>query len=333
MLVPLVEGDMQPTTQVPGIHHVTAIAGNPTRNASFYVETLGLRMVKRTVNHDDKYTYHFYYGDGEGTPGTNITFFPWTNRGRPGTFGDGQTQTAAFLIPMDAVDYWTERLDTEDIGFETTQRFDEEVIRFDDPDGITLELVATEDVPDGQPWADSPVQTADQCRGLHGVTLALADREPTANVLQTMGFERSEAEDGRVRYRTDTGDSAIGSVVDLVETDLGRGRMGLGTIHHVAFRANDQSQQEMWQQVLREHDLHVTNVIDREYFHSIYFREPGGVLFEIATMGPGFTIDESPEELGTQLMLPEWLEDEREEIEQRLAPFDQPAPMVNGLEN
>jgi glyoxalase family protein len=165
------------------------------------------------------------------------------------------------------------------------------------------------------------------------VTLALADREPTANVLQTMGFERSEAEDGRVRYRTDTGDSAIGSVVDLVETDLGRGRMGLGTIHHVAFRANDQSQQEMWQQVLREHDLHVTNVIDREYFHSIYFREPGGVLFEIATMGPGFTIDESPEELGTQLMLPEWLEDEREEIEQRLAPFDQPAPMVNDLEN
>lgn len=324
---------MQPTTQVPGIHHVTAIAGDPTRNAAFYTETLGLRMVKRTVNHDDTSTYHFYYGDGEGTPGTNITFFPWADRGRPGAFGDGQTRTTAFLIPMEALDYWTDRLDVEDIDFETVTRFDEDVIRFDDPDGITLELVAVDDVPDGQPWASGPVPSAYQSRGFHSVTLALADRGPTADVLETMGFERVGEEDGRVRYRTDAGDSAVGSVVDLVETDLGRGRMGIGTVHHVAFKASDQGEQQMWQQALQERGLHVTKVVDRVYFHSIYFREPGGVLFEIATMKPGFTVDESFEELGTHLTLPDWLEDEREEIESRLVAFNQPAAIADGSGN
>ena len=317
---------MEPETRIPGIHLVTAIAGDPTRNAAFYTEVLGLRLVKKTVNHDDKYTYHLYFGDGEGSPGTNITFFHWGDRGRPGSFGSGQTQTAAFLVPADAIDYWQDRLQHEDIEFEgPTTRFGEQVLTFEDPDGIELELVGVDDAPDGQPWEDGPVPVEHAIRGFHSVTLALADRGRTADVLETMGFTQTDEQDGRARYRTAS--DGIGSVVDLVETDIGRGQMGIGTVHHIAFKADDQDEQRMWQQVLQNKGLRVTEIIDRTYFHSIYYREPGGVLFEIATMGPGFTADEPIDELGTHLALPEWLEDERAEIETRLPAFD--APVVS----
>lgn len=314
---------MPPTT--PGLHHVTGIAGDPERNAEFYVETLGLRFVKQTVNHDDKYTYHFYFGDGEGTPGTNITFFPWGDRGRQGKFGAGQTLTTAYSIHLESLDYWLDRLESQDIDVSgPTERFGQTVIEFDDPDGITLELVASTDAPRGHQWEASPIPATHQLQGFHSVTLAVSDIDPTAEVLTTgLGYEFEAEEDGRYRYRSAAG--GPGSIVDLVETDQPRGQMGTGTIHHIAYKAEDTAEQEQWRDHLADQNLHVTEIIDRKYFHSIYFREPGGVLFEIATMGPGFTIDQNQDELGKELALPEWLEDERNEIESRLPSFDNPS--------
>ena len=331
-----------------GLHHVTAIAGDPERNADFYVGTLGLRFVKRTVNHDDTGTYHFYFGDEAGTPGTNITFFPWTDRGRDGEFGAGQTRHTAYRIPEDSVDYWRERLESRDVDVTETERFGETVLRFSDPDGIGLELVAADDatahgdpaevgdevdVGDGTVdhggsiatvWEDGPVPEERQLQGFHNVTLAVAEIDPTAAVLtDVLGYEFEGEADGRHRYRSATG--GPGSIVDLVETDAGRGRTGVGTVHHVAFKARDLEEQERWREAYADHGLSPSEVIDRKYFRSIYTREPGGVLFEMATMAPGFTADEEYEELGSRLTLPEWLEDERERIEAQLPAFDGPS--------
>jgi glyoxalase family protein len=312
---------MAPAT--PGLHHITAIAGDPDANAGFYVDTLGLRMVKRTVNHDDPSTYHFYFGDGEGSPGTNITFFPWTADGRPGAFGAGQTRTIAYLIPEGSVEFWTERLARKGVDYERTERFDETVLRFADPDGVELELVAADAPSDAVAWAESPVPEAYQLRGFYGVTLAVAEYAPTAEILtDVLGFELAAETDDRRRYRS--GPGGPGSIVDLVETDRGRGRMGVGTVHHVAFEAADVAEQEAWREAYAEAGLRPTDVVDRIYFRSVYVREPGGVLFEMATPKPGFTVDEDRDELGTQLVLPEWLENEREQIEARLPAFDGP---------
>ncbi|QLK25669.1 ring-cleaving dioxygenase [Natrinema zhouii] len=312
---------MSPDT--PGLHHVTAIAGNPQANADFYVGTLGLRFVKKTVNHDDTGTYHFYFGDGEGAPGTNITFFPWTDQGREGRFGAGQTQTTAYGISSDSVDYWRDRLESQDIEFEEEERFDETVLRFSDPDGIELELVASDGEFDATPWEDGPVPTEHQLRGFYNVTLAVDDYGPTETILtDVLGYELEAEADGRRRYRSATG--GPGSLVDLVETDAGRGQMGVGTVHHVAFVAESVDEQEEWREAFAAAGLSPSEVIDRKYFRSIYTREPGGVLVEMATTGPGFTEDEALEELGERLALPEWLEDERKEIEAQLPEFDGP---------
>lgn len=309
--------------ETPGLHHVTAIAGDPQRNADFYVGTLGLRLVKRTVNHDDPGTYHLYFGDGEGTPGTNITFFPWTDEGRPGQFGAGQTKTTAYRIPPGSVNYWRDRLESRDVAVDVEDRFGETALRFEDPDGIGLELVATEGATDATPWTEAPVPTDHQLRGFHGVTLAVGSVDATAAVLtDVLGYELEDEVDDRRRYRAAAG--GPGSIVDLVETDVGRGRMGVGTVHHVAFAAADVEEQEAWREAFADHGLSPTEVIDRKYFRSIYVREPGGVLFEMATTGPGFAVDEDPAELGSELVLPDHLEDERERIEAQLPPFDGP---------
>jgi glyoxalase family protein len=280
-------------------------------------------MVKRTVNHDDTGTYHFYFGDAEGSPGTNITFFPWTGDGRPGAFGAGQTRTIAYLIPEDSVEFWAERLTTGGIDYERTERFDETVLRFADPDGIELELVATDAPSDAVTWAESPVPEANQLRGFYGVTLAVAEYAPTVEILtDVLGFDLAAETDNRRRYRSDSGGS--GSIVDLVETDRGRGRMGVGTVHHVAFEAADVAEQESWREAYATAGLRPTEVVDRVYFQSVYVREPGGVLFEMATPEPGFTIDEDRDELGSQLVLPDWLEDDRERIESQLPSFNGP---------
>jgi glyoxalase family protein len=314
---------MPPTT--PGLHHVTAIAGDPNDNAAFYVETLGLRMVKRTVNHDDTGTYHFYFGDGEGTPGTNITFFPWTDAGRQGKFGAGQTRDTAYLIDPSAVDYWADRLTEAGVDVTRSDRFGDEVLSFSDPDGIGLELVAADAASDATPWSDSPVPEAYQLRGFHAVTLAVADVEPTAEILtDVLGYDHEATEGERHRYRSEAG--GPGSIVDLVETDTGRGRMAVGTVHHVAFEVADVEAEEALLEAFEERGLNPSGVIDRTYFTSIYVREPGGVLFEFATPAPGFTADEPLDELGSRLALPEWLEDEREAIEAQLPPFEPPAP-------
>jgi len=297
-----------------GIHHVTSIASDPQQNVDFYTEVLGLRLVKKTVNFDDKYTYHLYYGDEVGAPGTILTFFPFEN-GRSGRVGRGQTSATAFVIPEGSVEYWIDRLKSHDVEVDSPRtRFDETVVPFRDHDGQPLELVTgTTDI---DPWVDGPVPAENAIRGFHSVTLASLNPEQTGEVLETLGYEPTEQDDDRTRYRA-SGDRA--AIVDVREcSDVPQGRQGVGTVHHVAFRAPDEETQLEWRDQLNDSGLQVTPQKDRQYFKSIYFREPGGVLFEIATDEPGFTRDESKAELGTELKLPPWLENERRTLEERL---------------
>lgn len=320
---------MSPSTR--GLHHVTAIAGDPLANADFYVGTLGLRMVKRTVNHDDPETYHFYFGDREGTPGTTLTFFPWTDDGRSGEFGAGQVKTTAYLVPEESIDYWADRLIAEGVNYERTDRFEETVLRFRDPDGVELELVAADVPTDAVPWADSLVPERHQLRGLYGVTVAVADVDPTAEILtDVLGYEQEGVIDGRHRYRA--AKEGPGAVVDLVETDRDCGRIGVGSVHHLAVEAADRDQQRAWREEFLGRDLRPTSVIDRKYFQSLYVREPGGTLFEMATPDPGFTADEDRSNLGTRLTLPDRLEDERQRLEAALPGFDGP-PVGGGRDD
>lgn len=301
---------------------MTAIAGDPGANADFYVGTLGLRMVKRTVNHDDTGTYHFYFGDREGRPGTNITFFPWGPDGRPGRFGAGQTRTTAYLVPEGSLGYWTERLADAGVESERIERFDETALRFADRDGVELELVAADAESSATTWSESPVPERHQLRGFYGVTLGVAEFGPTAEVLTgVLGYELDREADGRRRYRSSPGGPA--SIVDLVAVE-GSGRMGVGTVHHVAFAVADVEEQAAWREAYQAQGLQPTEVIDREYFQSVYVREPGGVLFEMATTDPGFTADEPLEELGSSLVLPDRLETDRDRIEAELPSFDGP---------
>lgn len=305
-----------------GIHHVTAIASDPQENLDFYTEVLGLRLVKQTVNFDDKYTYHLYYGDAVGTPGTILTFFPFEN-GRAGQVGRGQATATAFVIPDDSVAYWIERLESNDVAVGSPQtRFDDTVISFTDHDGQPIELVTS--TTSIEPWTDGPVPTEHAIRGFHGVTITSLNPERTGDILRTLGYEPVGQETDRSRYRV-SGEQAV--TLDLQDDlDAPLGQHGVGTVHHVAFRAPDESTQLAWRDQLVDSGLRVTAQKDRQYFKSIYFREPGGVLFEIATDGPGFTRDESTAELGTELMLPPWLSSERDSIEDRLPDIKNPAP-------
>ncbi|SFR54512.1 ring-cleaving dioxygenase [Halogeometricum limi] len=309
-----------------GIHHVTAVAGDPSANVRFYTDVLGLRLVKRTVNFDDTQTYHLYFGDETGSPGTAMTFFPF-GEGRPGRPGRGQAVATAFVVPEGSLDYWRERL--ADRGVETTDRdrFGAGVLAFSDRDGQPLELVEGES--DVEPWTDGPVPEDAALRGFFGVTLHSADPGATGRVLELLGFERRDEAEDRVRYVAD-GDRA--TVVDLLERESPRGRPGVGTVHHVAFRVPDGETQMRWREELSDAGQYVTEQKDRQYFDSIYFREPGGVLFEIATDGPGFTADESVESLGSALKLPPWLESDREDIEARLPPLNA-ADTTEGVSN
>ncbi len=288
--------------QIPGIHHVTAIAGDPQVNVSFYVGVLGLRLVKQTVNFDDPATYHLYYGDHEGNPGTILTFFPWRDMPR-GRHGTGETVVTSFRVGEGSLAFWTRRLQALGIAFEgPSERFGEQFIAFADPDGMRLEIVASG-------------VGGEHIAGFHSVTLAESGYEATSQLLTgQFGYRQTETEGNRYRY-TATGD-AEGRVVDvLCQPDGRHGHMGSGTVHHVAFRAKDEPMQLAWRTQLSKAGLNVTPVLDRQYFHSIYFREPGGVLFEIATDPPGFAIDEPVQALGQHLKLPPGLEPERLAIE------------------
>ncbi|RYJ15415.1 ring-cleaving dioxygenase [Halogeometricum borinquense] len=307
-----------------GIHHVTAIADDPNENVRFYTDVLGLRLVKRTVNFDDPHTYHLYYGDETGSPGTALTFFPF-GEGRSGRPGRGQAVATSFAVPEGSLDYWRERFADHDVTVgEVEDRFGAEVLPFEDDDGQPLELI--EGKTDIEPWVGGPVPEAAAIRGFFGVTLQSKAPDATGRVLELLGFERGDEADDRVRYVAH-GDRA--TVVDLLKREPPRGRPGTGTVHHVAFRAPDTETQMEWREKLTAAGQYVTQQKDRQYFESIYFREPGGVLFEIATDGPGFTADESVESLGSELKLPSWLADDREEIAAHLPPLDAVAGEVS----
>ncbi len=306
-----------------GIHHVTAIAGEPQRNVDFYVGILGLRMVKKTVNFDDPGTYHLYYGDGAGSPGTVMTFFPWAGAPR-GRIGSGQLTVTSFSIPATSLGYWTERLVEGGVRFEKPEdRFGETILRFPDPDGLRLELVAAAD--EGREgWSDGPAPAEHAVRGFHHVMLTVADPSRTAKLMtDTLGFRQTGEAEGRTRY--EAGEGGPGNTVDLADgTGFPRGTMGVGTVHHVAFRVPDDETQLALREEVAALGYNVTQVLDRNYFRSIYFREPGGVLFEIATDSPGFAVDEEVEHLGENLKLPPWLEPHREQLEEALSPLRVP---------
>jgi glyoxalase family protein len=301
--------------EILGIHHVTAIAGDPQKNLDFYGGVLGLRLVKLTVNFDDPGTYHLYYGDGAGHPGTILTFFPWpyAPKGRRGT---GQVTETAFAIPENAVSYWTARLAERGIAFEgPVERFGERVISVSDPDGLAIELIATKVVRDDRAWQAGPVPLEFAIRGFHSATLRESDRAATAGLLtDTMGFHLVGQEGNRFRYAVDSGEAA--NTVDVLHAPDERfGRVLVGSVHHIAWRTPDDAQQQDWLRELSRLEYGVSPVMDRKYFHSIYYREPGNILFEIATDPPGFAVDEEPEKLGTHLVLPPWLEADRPRIE------------------
>ena len=305
-----------------GLHHITAIASDPKANLAFYTRVLGLRFVKKSVNQDDPGTYHLYYGDNVGSPGTALTFFPWQGlrRGRPGT---GQAYATGFSVPAGALAFWQARLAALNVPTHPLEtRFGETVLPIDDPDGLRLDLVFTAESDLRVPAPSPDVPTEHAIRGFHSSTLALVDARATAELLTTtMGYRLAAQEEHRARYTTAAG--GPGTYVDLLtDPALPRGLNGAGTVHHIAFRVADDAGQVRAHDLLAARGLRVSPVIDRAYFKSIYYREPAGVLFEIATDQPGFAIDEPVETLGQKLSLPPRLEPYRAEIEKILPPLN-----------
>jgi glyoxalase family protein len=302
-----------------GIHHVTAIAGPARRNLDFYTGALGLRLVKKTVNFDDPGTYHFYFGDEAGSPGTILTFFPWEHVA-PGRLGIGETQETVFRVPEGAIGYWTHRFVDKGVAHDApARRFGETIVSFRDPDGMRLALIGVPGIESEPHWGGSDVPSDAAIRGFHSVNLLLREAAPTGAILtDVLGFSEIGREGQLVRYKAD--DTAIGGIVDIHEAGAFLpGRMGGGSVHHIAFRAADDAEElAMAKKLVANHGLQPTEQKDRNYFRSIYFREPGHVLFEIATDVPGFAIDEPVAALGQSLKLPGVYEKRRSEIEKVL---------------
>jgi glyoxalase family protein len=321
----------------PGIHHVTCVAGDPQRNLDFWAETLGLRLVKRSINQDDPGTYHFFFADAAGTPGTSMTFFPWADLPQ-GKVGSGQVSRTAFRVPEGSLDYWERRFDEYGVEYENrVERFGETVLQFRDPDGLPVELVAV-DIPEDDPtvpWTAFVPEDA-AIRGFHSVTLWLVDPEPTEGLLETMdlteeGTEQSPDNPSKSRTRFAAA-GPVGTYVDVVQT-VESGRQGHGTVHHVAFQTPTDEDQSKMRAAVRKAGLNPTRQIDRHWFRSVYFREFGGVLFELATSGPGYTSDEPLEDLGGRLVLPGKFEPRREEIERQLTDIAVPRPESVGIDD
>jgi glyoxalase family protein len=300
-----------------GIHHITAIVGHPQENVDFYAGILGLRLVKQTVNFDDPGTYHLYFGDEGGKPGTIITFFPWAGA-RLGTIGDGQVGVTSYVVPKGAIGFWENRLEKFKVTYTKMERFGEQYLEFDDPHGLHLEIVER-DEGEVNNWNFSGVTPEVAIKGFGGATLLSSQPNKTADLLEkVMGLELVGKEGDFARYRSS---ADIGNVIDLKLTSIGRGRMGVGTVHHIAWRASDDQDQLEWQKYVAANGYGVTPVQDRNYFNAIYFREHGEILFEIATDPPGFAHDESVATMGEKLMLPAQYETHREQIERGLLPF------------
>ena len=306
------------TDRILGLHHITAIAGNAKRNHDFYTQTLGLRMVKKTVNFDDPGTYHFYFGDEVGTPGSILTFFPWEGI-TPGKTGAGMATEISYSVPEGSLPFWADRFKTLNVKQEEiSERMGEIILPFQDPDGLNINLVVPKKADDRKAFETAEVTAQHATKGFHSVTLTLNNAKPTAAILTDIfGYTLLEQDGNRYRYMTDAIENA--SIVDLVEIPgAARGLNAGGTNHHVAFRVkNDQVLMEYREKILKK-GLNITPKIDRDYFFSLYFREPGGVLFELATDNPGFSVDEPVSELGTHLKLPSQHEHLRAELENTL---------------
>lgn len=303
-----------------GIHHVTAIAGNPQRNVDFYTRSLGLRLVKQTVNFDAPHIWHLYYGDESGRPSSVMTFFPWPGVA-PGREGFGLTNVTSFSIPLSSIGWWTNHLAKLNVETRRILHTDGlEAIELRDPDGMRLRLVGTTgDARSGwDGYGRIPIEAA--IRGIHSVSLGERDFDPTSSMLtDLLGMQLKDESPNSLNFTMDRGNS--GAQVELLAENSQRGLQAGGTVHHVAFRAPDLATMTLWQEELTQQGVPVTQIMDRQYFKSIYFREPGGVLFEIATDDPGFDIDEPLLELGRSLKLPPWLEPSREDIQAVLAPI------------
>jgi glyoxalase family protein len=314
---------------IPGIHHVTCITGDVQNCVDFYVGVLGLRFVKKSINQDLPDTYHIYFADYLGTPGTVMTFFGWPTWPSRKT-GSGQVTTVSFAVPKTALDFWSNRLKKLGVDSRRVSRFATDAVVLRDADGIEIELVGEATDDRWKPWPDGPVDRDHAIRGFHSVTLSVAEAEATIDLLtKTMGFRQETADGNRTRFETGAGGPH--STVDVIESPEGPvGEESIGTVHHVAWRTPDSAGQVAWRDLLMKAGRNVTPVIDRWYFKSIYFREPGGVLFEIATDGPGFTVDETPEKLGTTLSLPPWFQVRRDRLDQILPPFVVPTTATTG---
>ncbi|WP_102029492.1 ring-cleaving dioxygenase [Salirhabdus sp. Marseille-P4669] len=306
-----------------GIHHITAIVGHPQENVDFYAGLLGLRLVKKTINFDDPGTYHLYFGNDEGNPGTIITFFPWINAYK-GRIGDGQVGVTSYVVPVGALSFWESRLKKFNIEYNVTNRFGETYLSFTDPHGLQLEIVERKEGAKSS-WEIGDITKEVAIKGFGGALLLSSRSDKTTELLEYMGLEKVGEEDDLIRYKS-YGD--IGNVIDVKRTATGKGRMGVGTVHHIAWRAEDDADQLDWKQYIENAGLGVTPVQDRNYFNAIYFREYGDILFEIATDPPGFAHDESYDTMGSELKLPEWYEKYREQLNQSLFPIQ-----VRNLDN
>ncbi|MCG3120506.1 MAG: putative ring-cleaving dioxygenase MhqA [bacterium] len=311
-------------TSVHGLHHVTAIAGDAQENLDFYVGIMGMRLVKKSVNQDAPDTYHLFFADAVGNPGTDLTFFPWPAM-PPAKLGIGFTVEVPFAVTRGSLAYWQERFAQTKVAFEKIEtRFEEKVLPFKDPHGLQLALVETDDARQFVPWEASPVPSAHQLRGMHAVRLWERALQPTEMLLtQIMGFSHIGTEAGWHRYGVDGG--ASGKIVEVKELPQERrGQWGTGGVHHVAWRVKDSAEEMTLRNAIVQAGLWPSEQIDRFWFKSVYFKEPGGVLFELATDGPGFERDEKLAQLGEQLILPPWLEPQRQSIEAALPPLEMP---------
>jgi glyoxalase family protein len=300
-----------------GLHHITAIADNAKRNLDFYTQVLGVRLVKKTVNFDDPGTYHFYFGNEEGTPGTILTFFPWEGIGK-GTNGSGLATHIGYSVPKGSLEFWKNRLAQFNVAVEEGEIFGEKLISFNDPDGLQLQFIESSTPDDRKVWTTDDIQDENALKGFHNITLTLKKADPTIKVLTDIfGYALQKQEGERYRFATDAIETA--NLVDIIENDkILAGRNAAGTNHHVAFRVKDDNVLMEFREKVLSAGLNITPKIDRDYFYSLYFREPGGILFEIATDNPGFTVDEPLNELGTNLKLPKQHEGLREKIEEVL---------------
>lgn len=300
--------EMQKTA---GIHHITAFVNDAQRTTDFYTGVLGLRLVKKTINFDRPEVYHLYFGNESGEPGTVITFFPWEKQLK-GRIGTGQVGVTSYMIPIGAMDFWKNRLETFGVKFSLSERFGENYLQFQDPDGLELELVERNHGSINC-WSVNGIQPEIAVKGFGGATLISAKPNKTAEVLEhVLGLRFLGQENGFLRFQSE---GQFGNIIDIKLTPSVRGLMGAGTVHHIAWRAKDEVDHQRWRALLQKEGFYPTEILDRNYFKAIYFHEEGGILFEIATDPPGFTVDEPLHELGHKLMLPSWFESKREELE------------------